>query len=145
MVKRDLWIDKSSNIWPIVTTVNISGILVVAPVARYDAVVEALDALPGVDVHHTDRSSGRIVVTQEAPTVHDEVEGLKRIKAVQHVVLAEMVHHYIADDEEVLASIPPGLDEARLPGIPSFLNDETESPRNEPDHREECDDDHDTP
>jgi nitrate reductase NapD len=128
-----------------VATVNISGILVVAPVDHIDAVIDALEALPGVDVHHIDRSGGRIVVTQEAPTVHDEVEGLKRIKVVPHVVLAEMVHHYIADDDEVVAAIPPGLDDAQLPRIPSFLSDETENPRNEPDHREECDDDHDAP
>jgi nitrate reductase cytochrome c-type subunit len=119
--KTDLWIDNSSSDLAYVAIVNISGILVVAPVDRVDTVIEALEALPGVDVHHIDRPTGRIVVTQEAPTVHDEVEGLKRIKAVPHVVLAEMVHHHLADDEEVLAAIPSGLREARGPRIPSFL------------------------
>ena len=36
---------------------NVSGILVVAPVAGMDGVVTALSALPGVEVHHTDRAT----------------------------------------------------------------------------------------
>jgi nitrate reductase NapAB chaperone NapD len=73
--------------------VNVSGILVIVPTADTDATIGALAALPGVDVHHVDRTTGRIIVTQEAATVSDEVLGLKRIKALPRVILAEMVHH----------------------------------------------------
>jgi len=73
---------------------NISGILVVVPVDRLSGSIEALNALPGVEVHHTDPSTGRIVVTLEAPSVDAEITGLRKIKALPHVILAEMVQHY---------------------------------------------------
>lgn len=78
---------------------NVSGILVVVPVAELDRAVAALSALPGVDVHHTHRAKGKIIVTQEAESVAEEVEGLKRIKALSSVILAEMVHHNFEDEE----------------------------------------------
>jgi nitrate reductase NapD len=77
---------------------NISGILVVVPIERMSGTTEALNALPGVEVHHTDPATGRIVVTQEAASVEAEVDGLRRIKALPHVILAEMVQHYIDGD-----------------------------------------------
>jgi nitrate reductase NapD len=77
---------------------NISGILVVVPAEKTADAVEALDALPGVEVHHTDPATGRIVVTQEAESVAAQVEGLSRIKALPQVLMAEMVHHYFGDD-----------------------------------------------
>ena len=88
---------------------NISGILVIVPGDRVAETIQALSALPGVDVHHTDPSTGRIVVTQEATTVQDEVDGLKRIKALPHVVLAEMVHHHFEDSSEMFDRLPDSL------------------------------------
>lgn len=81
--------------------VNVSGILVVTPADRLEETTRALAALEGVDVHHTDPATGRIVVTQEAGSVHAEVDGLKRIKALPHIILAEMVHHHFEDDPEM--------------------------------------------
>ena len=78
---------------------NISGILVIASGPRLAETIQALNALPGVDVHHTETATGRMVVTQEAASVQEEVEGLQRIKALPHVVLAEMVHHHFEDDK----------------------------------------------
>ena len=74
---------------------NISGILVVVPRGKMQLSIEALNALPGVEVHHTDGKTGRIIVTQEADSVQAEIEGLKRIQALPHVVLAEMVQHVV--------------------------------------------------
>ena len=84
---------------------NVSGILVVTPVTRLDETAAALADLPGVDVHHTDPATGRLVVTQEAETVRDEMDGLKRIKVLPHIVLAEMVHHHFEGSDEMLESI----------------------------------------
>ena len=53
---------------------NLSGILVVCPVSAVESTIAALRNLAGVEVHHTHRSSGRIVVTQEAESIRD-VEG----------------------------------------------------------------------
>ena len=76
---------------------NISGILVVVSPAECEASISVLNALPGVEVHHSDKETGRIVVTQEAQTVHEEIEGLKRIKGLPSVAMAEMVYHFIDD------------------------------------------------
>ena len=77
---------------------NVSGILVVVSPSELEAGIAALNGLPGVEVHHTDAATGRIVVTQEAETVNDEVDGLKRIKALPGVAMAEMVYHYLDED-----------------------------------------------
>ena len=85
---------------------NVAGILVVVPIVRLADAIEALSNLPGVDVHHTDEASGRIIVTQEAETIREEVAALETIKALPHVVLAEMVHHHFEDDQEIIDAVP---------------------------------------
>ncbi len=105
---------------------NISGILVVAGPGRLDTVKEQLGRLEGVDVHQHDPASGRIIVTLEAEDVSGEVEGLKRIKALPGIVLAEMVYHYFEDDPHPVSELPPELDEVDgLEGIrvPAALRD----------------------
>jgi nitrate reductase NapD len=98
---------------------NVSGILVVVPPEYIDSMVEQLNQLEGIDVHHRDDSSGRIVITQEAEHIHDEVDGLKRIKALPHVILAEMVYHCFEEDDELFEPVPPELDEQeRIVTIP---------------------------
>jgi len=104
--------------------VNVSGVLVVVPKAETDAIVEALGALPGVEVHHTHPETGRIVVTLEAESISDEVEGLRRIKALPEVVLAEMVYHYFEEDNGILESIArEGGDGDGAGPVPSALDD----------------------
>jgi len=104
--------------------VNVSGVLVVVPAAETNAAVEALGALPGVEVHHTHAETGRVVVTIEAESISDEVEGLRRIKALPNVVLAEMVYHYFEEDKGILASIArEGEDEDGRDVVPSVLDD----------------------
>ena len=100
---------------------NLSGILVIAAPGRLEVTVERLNALDGVEVHYQDAATGKIVVVQEAAVVRDEVDGLKRIKALPDIILAEMVHHRFEDDNEILDAIPPELaneevlDPARVP------------------------------
>ncbi len=94
---------------------NVSGILVITPSGRLQDTIHRLNALPGVEVHHTDPATGRIVVTQEADSVHAEVDGLKRIKDLPHIILAEMVHHHFEDDHE---QIEPVTD------LPAMLRDQ---------------------
>ncbi len=101
---------------------NLSGILVVVEPAKLPDTIQKLEALPGVDVHHTDPANGRIVVVQEAPTVREEVAGLERIKSLPDIVLAEMVQHRFDEDRETDQSIPENLEDG-LPQVPSFLDD----------------------
>ena len=102
---------------------NVSGILVVVPAERLASAIEALNRLDGVDVHQHDVRTGRIVVTQEAEGIQAEVEGLKRIKALPDVILAEMVYHCFEDDSELVTSVPPELDAlAEVAGVPPYPN-----------------------
>ena len=94
---------------------NVSGILVITPAERLQQTILRLSGLPGVDVHHTDPATGRIVVTQEADSVHAEIDGLKRIKALPHIILAEMVHHHFEEDRQ---------QDQDLPVVPTMLSDQ---------------------
>ncbi len=91
---------------------NISGILLVADTAHIDAVLEQLAALEGIEVSQHDRASGRIVVVQEAADVGAEVAGFSRIRALPHVLCADLICHYFGDQpaaepqvESALASL----------------------------------------
>jgi len=103
---------------------NISGILVVVSPAELDKSITALNGLSGVEVHHSDARRGRIVVTQEADSIREETEGLKRIKALPGVVMAEMVYHFFEEDQEIIDAFPPELDEGEAQlNIPPYLNE----------------------
>ncbi|MBI5329602.1 MAG: chaperone NapD [Betaproteobacteria bacterium] len=105
---------------------NLSGILVVAKPEWRGHVVDALNALEGVEVHQVDEASGRIIAVQEAENIHAEIEGVKRIKALPHVIVAEMVYHYLAEDERTYESLPPELQEQQdgfeTCAVPAYLN-----------------------
>ena len=105
---------------------NLSGILVMAKPEWQAQVVEALNALDGVEVHQVDEATGRIVVVQEAADIHAEIEGVRRIKALPNVIMAEMVYHYLAEDDRKYESMPPELaeqqEEFETCAVPAYLN-----------------------
>ena len=100
---------------------NISGILVVVSPQRVDSMIELLQQMDGIDVHHIDAATGRIVITQEAATIRDEVDGLKRIQALPGIILAEMSYHNFEDDSELLQGIPEDLDDTD--NVPACLKE----------------------
>jgi len=104
---------------------NISGILVIVSPERVDAMAEQLKRMDGIDVHHIEAATGRIVITQEAETIRDEIDGLKRIRALPGIILAEMSYHNFEDDTELLDGIPGELDAEGIENnrIPAFLNE----------------------
>ena len=89
---------------------NLSGIAVSVQPRLYDETVTLIGNLPGVEIYHQDQASHRVVVVQEADTVDAEVEGLKRIKSIPGVVVAELVYHYFAEDETLKQKLPQELD-----------------------------------
>jgi periplasmic nitrate reductase NapD len=91
---------------------NMSGILVVVPPTRIEEAMAGLQALPGVEVHHFERSTGRIVVVQEAETVDQEVAALSRIKALDGVMLAEMVYHVFDETPPEWDALPSEMAES---------------------------------
>ncbi|MEE4379316.1 MAG: chaperone NapD [Candidatus Competibacteraceae bacterium] len=81
---------------------NLSGILVMVPPAQLAAGIDTLNALPGVEVFHTEAETGRIVDVQEAATVEAEIDGLRRIQQLPQVIMAELVYHYFAEDQQTV-------------------------------------------
>lgn len=77
---------------------NVSGILVIVPPDQVDAYCGQLDGVDGVDVHHTDPPSGRIVATIEGEDTDAEIATLRQVKAIPGVLLAEMVYHYVGEE-----------------------------------------------
>ena len=103
---------------------NISGILVIVSPERVESMIDHLNGMDGIDVHHIEAATGRIVITQEAESIRDEVDGLKRIRALPGIILAEMSYHNFEDDTELLQGIPAELDEENLDTarVPEYLN-----------------------
>ena len=102
---------------------NLSGILVVTEPQNTAAMIDVLNAQPGLEVHHHEAATGRIIVVQEAATINDEVAGLRQLKKIPGVVFAEMVYHYFAEDEgNCSPQDPDACDEDARSGIPVSLN-----------------------
>lgn len=103
---------------------NISGILVITSPEHTGTISEQLQSLAGIDVHHVDAATGRIVITQEADSISAEIDGLKRIRALPHIVLAEMSYHNFEEDRELIDAIPAELDDEALDTVkvPDYLN-----------------------
>lgn len=106
---------------------NLSGILIISTPSEIDTLIAALDAMDDVEVHHVDRDDNKLIVVQEADSIHDEVEGLKKIKKLPGIVLAEMVYHYLAEGDSLTPEeIPDDLDELtglKQSVVPAYLND----------------------
>ena len=100
---------------------NLSSILLVVPPEHLEAMIPELNAREGLEVHHSDPKTGRLILTQEAESIGDEVNGLRILKQLPNVVLAEMLEHHFEDDQEIIDGIPPELEDEALPPVPSFL------------------------
>ena len=100
---------------------NISGILVIVSPQRVESMVDQLKEMDGIDVHHIEAATGRIVITQEAEHISDEVDSLKRIRALPGIILAEMSYHNFEEDTDLLDAIPADLDDES--NIPAYLNE----------------------
>jgi len=102
---------------------NISGIMVTALPEHVAEVAQSVAALQGVEVFQADVASGKLVVVQEAASVGEEVEGFKRIRAVPHVIAADLVQHYFEEDNELIHAIPDGLEGLEGIRVPTELKD----------------------
>jgi len=106
---------------------NISGILVATTPDHYLDVERELNTLEGIEVHITHTDSCRIIITQEAPQIGDEIASLRRIKEIPGVTMAEMVYHYVGEEND-RTPIPRNAAEMQaMTGIltnvvPEFLN-----------------------
>lgn len=78
---------------------SISGIYVLIDPQYWESALQTLEELPGVDLHHRDADSGRLVVTQEADSTQAQIAGLEQIQQVHGVRLAGPVYHYVEEED----------------------------------------------
>lgn len=88
---------------------NISGIVVRLESTIFEPGLAALGALPGVRLHHLDRQTSRVVLTQEAASSDEQELGLRRIQQLPGVAHAELVYHFFEDDPDTEQASGPGL------------------------------------
>ncbi len=100
---------------------NLSGIFVNTLPADLESVIAAINALEWAEAHHWD-DRGRIIATIEAAGSDAAIDRLKTIKALPHVLLAEMVVHYFGEEGQ---EKPVPHPEAAV----EYLNDEHAAPR----------------
>jgi nitrate reductase NapD len=72
-----------------------SSILVTTRPDDMPGCLEVLQTLPGVQVHLRYPEEGRIIVTQETPSLAGQEDGLRRIQGVPRVLTAALVYHYV--------------------------------------------------
>lgn len=101
---------------------NLSGIVVAVTPQKFNEGIAALNAISNIEVHQSDESSGQIVIVQEAENVNMEIDGLKKIKALPMVTYAEMVYHYMADDNNPDVIPPDDIDSSNLDDTLKKLN-----------------------
>ena len=96
---------------------NYSGIIVICKPEQTAALSEHLAELPGVEVHYQDSAQGKVILVQEAESVDAEVAGIKRIKQVPGVIVADMVYHYFAEDPAIASGIAARAETAPRPWL----------------------------
>lgn len=83
-----------------VRELSYSGIVVRARPAALAELAPGLSELPGVQIHQQDADSGRLVLTLEAASVDEEIEGLRRIQCFPGVISADLVYHRLPADAD---------------------------------------------
>jgi len=108
---------------------NISAILVTTTPENTLNMIATLNQRQGIEVYHNDPETGKIIVIQEAEAIHDEVDGLKKIKKIPGIIMAEMVEHYFGEDRNLYPSSDlENIDETcgtqmdNSSCVPEFLN-----------------------
>ncbi len=76
----------------------ISAVLVATRPEHLAETRDAVDVHDWLEVHHEEAESGRLVVTIEASTTDEATARILQLRELPHVVLAEMVEHYVDDD-----------------------------------------------
>ena len=79
---------------------SISGIYVLIDPQHWHPATDSLRQLPGLDLHHRDVSTGRLVLTQDAASTEFQTAGIERIRQIRGVIIAEPVYHYVDDEQD---------------------------------------------
>ncbi len=98
---------------------NISSIVVQTLPKYIDEVVQNLKACEACDYHMHDEK-GRIIITIEGNGVSEELEKLKIVEAIPHVISADMQMAYSEDELDEHMEVINNSDV-----VPKFLNDDS--------------------
>lgn len=101
---------------------NISSIVVQTVPKYLDEVVEALKSCEVCDYHLHDEK-GRIIITIEGQNVKEELEKLRVIEAIPHVISADMQMAYSEDELDEHIEVLQNAD-----AVPKMLNDDNIDP-----------------
>jgi nitrate reductase NapD len=78
-----------------------AGVVVATAPEHLETCAQELDALPGIEVHGREPSTGRIVIVQEADSVEEQQDLLARVRTLPRVHFAALVYHYVDSEETV--------------------------------------------
>lgn len=101
---------------------NISSIVVQTVPKYLDEVVKSLQECEACDYHLHDEK-GRAIVTIEGNSVKEELEKLRVIEAIPHVIAADMQMAYSEDELEEHMQVLDNAD-----AVPKMLNDDNIDP-----------------
>ncbi|MBV5278418.1 MAG: chaperone NapD [Campylobacteraceae bacterium] len=98
---------------------NISSIVIQAKSCHIDEIVEICKNSDFCDYHFHDKAIGKIVVTVEGDGIDEEMQKMKKIEKIPHVICADMMMAYSEDELDI--------EREKLntsPVVPQMLNDE---------------------
>jgi len=99
--------------------VNISSIVLQAKPEHIDAIVKVCQESDFCDYHFHDATIGKIIVTVEGENIDEEMQKMKKIQAIPHVICADMMMAYSEDELEAERLKLESND-----AIPAILNDD---------------------
>ena len=73
----------------------ISGVVVRSRQEDLAAVAARLAPLPGIDVHHLEEATGRVIITLETESSDQEETRMESVRREPGVLSAELVYHYV--------------------------------------------------
>ncbi len=97
---------------------NLSSIVVLTTPEYLEEVLDAIKSSPDCEYHLHDEK-GRIIVTIEGKDTEEEINKLKKLQAIPHVISAELAFAYSEDE---LEKERKKLEKAE-DNIPEWLND----------------------
>jgi len=77
--------------------VHYSGILVITDPGRLNDCAGQIESLAGVEVRHRYPDEDRMILVQETESVEEQEQGLREIRALPGVQLADLVYHHVSD------------------------------------------------
>lgn len=77
---------------------NYSSVVITLAAGAESRALKALSALEGLEVHHVDEASRRVVAVIEAETTGLEADAFERIRRTEGVIDVSLHAHYFEDE-----------------------------------------------